>query len=81
MAPEQIQLQALGKKSKLKDFNRLFGLDEHDTFVLVSRGQTYQAMGKKKGALNDYRKAVNLDPSQDWVKSCLDKLRRPTDER
>ena len=47
-------------QAALDEFNRLFGLDEHDTFVLVSRGQTYQAMGKKKEALNDYRKAVNL---------------------
>ena len=47
-------------KEALAEFNRLFGLDENDTFVLVSRGQTYQAMGKKKEALNDYRKAANL---------------------
>jgi serine/threonine protein kinase len=47
-------------QAALAEFNRLYGLDENDTFALFSRGQTYQAMGKKKEALNDYRKAINL---------------------
>jgi serine/threonine protein kinase len=66
-------------QAALDEFNRLFGLDENDTFVLVSRGQTYQAMGKKKEALNDYRKAANLGIRDSElmrsVKAALNELR------
>src|SRR5689334_5940496 len=53
--------QAGRYQEALNEFYQLLGLDEQNTFALVSRGKTYEAMGKPKEASADYKKALTLD--------------------
>ncbi len=51
----------------LADFNRAIELDPDSTWLMVRRGQTYQAMDRYEEALADFNRAIELDPDDAWA--------------
>ena len=54
----------------IEDINKALELSE-EGWIYAERADVYDTKGENKLALQDFKKALSLDPSMDWVKDIL----------
>jgi tetratricopeptide (TPR) repeat protein len=72
-ARAHIYLKANQLTLALRDAERAVSLDPFDEKFLETRAQVYEALGRNKEAIADYRRIVSSNPS---MQSAIDGLRR-----
>jgi TonB family protein len=58
----------------LKDFTKAIELNPRDAVTLFNRGVLYEATSDTKKAMDDYQKAIDLDPTNETAKANLKRL-------
>ncbi|MDR0789519.1 MAG: tetratricopeptide repeat protein [Bacteroidales bacterium] len=56
-------------------FTKAIATDSNYVLAWLNRGDTYERMGEVQKAKEDYRKVLTLDPTQEFAKSHLEKLK------
>ena len=77
--PTTIEATPTTSKGKLDhaitDFHKAIAFDPNFTPAYNTRGLAYEKMGDKEQAIADYRKVLEIDPSNQKAKEGLKRLR------